>query len=535
MASTDSAAPINGNYAHQNFDAAPNNYAAANSNNSAGYNAAQQAPSSGASTSEIPKEEVAWYFVEQYYTTLSKSPDRLYLFYNKRSQFVSGTEEDKVQVCIGQKPINDRIKELDYQDTKVRVTNVDSQSSDANIVIQVIGEISNKGQPHKRFVQTFVLAEQTNGYFVLNDIFRYLAEEPEEEEEQVQQESAGIQEPAPTTTVSQGEQPTGGEEVARSEEDLTKVDHKLEEAANADAGKEASAPSAAVNGTETPETEEVAQAEDAPAAAVVAAVEEPAAKEPEVPAVEEALEQEKPKDPAPTPAPAPAKAAATPAAPPKPAAPRTWASLAASAHKVATPAVPAVAMPQASAPKGVASAPAQPLAVPAQQSAPAREPSPANSQGEATGWQTATGHKKEQSRVQNQPAASDAENKRAYIKNVYSQVEDESLKQAMSKFGEVVYIDISRQKNCAFVDFKTPAAFQAAVNANPHSVNGLELKVEERRLRPSNFAPYPRGGAPRGRGGVGNQGARGGFQPRGGRGGSVRGGRAAGTNAAQDA
>ncbi len=74
--------------------------------------------------------------------------------------------------------INERIKELDFKDTKVRVTNVDSQGSDANIVIQVIGEISNQGQPHKRFVQTFVLAEQTNGYFVLNDIFRYLAEEP---------------------------------------------------------------------------------------------------------------------------------------------------------------------------------------------------------------------------------------------------------------------------------------------------------------------------------------------------------------------
>ena len=30
-------------------------------------------------SSEIPKDEVGWYFVEQYYTTLSKSPEKLYV------------------------------------------------------------------------------------------------------------------------------------------------------------------------------------------------------------------------------------------------------------------------------------------------------------------------------------------------------------------------------------------------------------------------------------------------------------------------
>jgi len=57
MAATESSARTNGNYA-QGYDSQP----------------AQQAPAS-----EIPKDEVGWYFVEQYYTTLSKSPDRLYV------------------------------------------------------------------------------------------------------------------------------------------------------------------------------------------------------------------------------------------------------------------------------------------------------------------------------------------------------------------------------------------------------------------------------------------------------------------------
>lgn len=65
---------------------------------------AANTPATSASTqSEIPKDEVGWYFVEQYYTTLSRTPDKLYLYYNKRSQYVSGNETDKVQVCVGQR------------------------------------------------------------------------------------------------------------------------------------------------------------------------------------------------------------------------------------------------------------------------------------------------------------------------------------------------------------------------------------------------------------------------------------------------
>jgi hypothetical protein len=329
-------------------------------------------------------------------------------------------------------PINERIKDLDFKDTKVRVTNVDSQGSDANIVIQVIGEISNHGQPHKRFVQTFVLAEQTNGYFVLNDIFRYLAEEPEEEEEQLETAANGVEESAPTAVAAEDE----SEKLASSEEDLTKVDQKLEEVAQQEPAVEAAAEAPA---EQAPEAEETPEVEETPAPAAEAP------KEPEAP-VEEAIEAEKPKDPAPTPAPAAAKAA--PVAMPKPSVPRTWASLAASAHKVVTPVVPAPAGQQAPSQAKSATSSQPAAAAPAQAPAAARDQSPAASQGEAAGWQTATGHKKEQSRVQNPAPAADADQKRAYIKNVYSQVEEGPLRAALSKFGEIEYLDISRGKVC---------------------------------------------------------------------------------------
>lgn len=43
--------------------------------------------------------------------------------------------------------------------------------------------MSNRGEPWKKFVQTFFLAEQPNGYFVLNDIFRFLKEDTGESDE----------------------------------------------------------------------------------------------------------------------------------------------------------------------------------------------------------------------------------------------------------------------------------------------------------------------------------------------------------------
>ncbi len=65
-------------------------------------------------------------------------------------------------------------------------------------MIQVIGETSNKAGDPKKFVQTFVLAQQPSGYFVLNDILRFIDEEGEEEPaEQVEQEAVGAEFEAP--------------------------------------------------------------------------------------------------------------------------------------------------------------------------------------------------------------------------------------------------------------------------------------------------------------------------------------------------
>ena len=63
--------------------------------------------------------------------------------------------------------------------------------------------MSNRGEAWKKFVQTFFLAEQPNGYFVLNDIFRFLKEETAESEDEREDEETSADEKPPASPVSE--------------------------------------------------------------------------------------------------------------------------------------------------------------------------------------------------------------------------------------------------------------------------------------------------------------------------------------------
>lgn len=64
---------------------------------------ASQGSNAASSQQKADAQEIGWYFVEQYYTTLSKSPDKIHLFYNKKSQLITGTEAEKVLPAVGSK------------------------------------------------------------------------------------------------------------------------------------------------------------------------------------------------------------------------------------------------------------------------------------------------------------------------------------------------------------------------------------------------------------------------------------------------
>ncbi|KAI2612398.1 uncharacterized protein GGS25DRAFT_117871 [Hypoxylon fragiforme] len=487
--------------------------------------------SNTSSNNNLGKDEVAWFFVEQYYTTLSKNPEKLHLFYGKRSQFVYGLEAEVANVSVGRQNIQERIKQLDFQDCKVRVSNVDSQASYDNIVIQVIGETSNKAGDPKKFVQTFVLAQQPFGYFVLNDILRYIDEESEEEpvetvqEEQAEPSTQAVPEPVEEPEAQPEENPEKPALI-----DTGVIDKKLEEV---DATPKETAP---INGVVQAETTtgETTAAPEAAKKPEAEAIPDPEVATQEL-AEEDLKEPEKPADPTPTPAqtrqpPAPVAAAAP--VPAQPAKPMTWASRAAAGAAgtgprpalplttkaptptpatqsrppvptatAVTPAAPSQATQSAQPATSQSSAPAQSSEATSAVTMPAKEFS--------TEWQTAGSDSKRQNRPQSiSGTQTEKEGTMGYVKYVTEKVKHEDLRTALAQHGELVYFDINRQKNCAFVEFATPAGYQAAVAANPHVVSGENIVVEPRRPK---AGAYGGSNYTTSRGNMQNRSGRGGF------------------------
>lgn len=313
--------------------------------------------------------------------------------------------------------------------------NVDSQASFDNILVSVIGEISNKSEPSRKFVQTFVLAEQPNGYYVLNDIFRYLTEDeeisneeptPAAEQQEAPKAPAELAAPAEVTAV-----PTDAK--VDTESAAHKVDEKLEEETQPNG---AAAYPAATGQTNGETTAQKATEASAPAAeSEPAQTEYPPSPEP-TPTAVESKEAAAPKEEAP--APAPARAV-----------PKTWANIASKPGATApvVPATPAAAPTKASAtPSSTqpAVSAAAPATAPSQPAATAAAAAPAESKpasNDNSGWQTAgPDHKKTQSRTGDEP------NTLAYIKNVNEKVDASLLRDTLFSFGKLKYFDVSRAK-----------------------------------------------------------------------------------------
>jgi len=164
--------------------------------------------SSTIAANQVNTSQVANNFAYKFYSTLNKEPHNLFHFYKDTSVFTRGTEDSEVDDTVyGKENINKKIQSLNFQDCKVSLSVVDAQAGiDNGIVITVIGHLSNKGEAPKKFVQTFFLATQTEpvGYYVKNDIFRYLKDTSEDRgasrptvHEEKPKDVASQQQPAP--------------------------------------------------------------------------------------------------------------------------------------------------------------------------------------------------------------------------------------------------------------------------------------------------------------------------------------------------
>ncbi|XP_004280242.1 ras GTPase-activating protein-binding protein 2 isoform X1 [Orcinus orca] len=152
-------------------------------------------------------------FVRQYYTLLNKAPEYLHRFYGRNSSYVHGGVDasGKPQEAVyGQNDIHHKVLSLNFSECHTKIRHVDAHATLSDgVVVQVMGLLSNSGQPERKFMQTFVLAPEgsvPNKFYVHNDMFRYedevfgdsepeLDEESEDEVEEEQEERQPSPEP----------------------------------------------------------------------------------------------------------------------------------------------------------------------------------------------------------------------------------------------------------------------------------------------------------------------------------------------------
>lgn len=335
-------------------------------------------------------------------------------------------------------------------------------------MIQVLGEMSNNGLPNRKFSQTFFLAKQPNGYYVLNDIFRYLKDDEDTEEGEYDEYIAEeVVEDAEVAEAIAEEVIEATEDMSLKETTTTEVEVEVQEnkvAIEEIATIEPALPiqetqglpppiNGSANGSsvetleEKPEVEVQPDPEPEP---------EPKAEEPALPPVEAVAEEPAPpvieeKKPAPTPEKEPERRAVTPipATPPVPAGPpkpTTWALVAKSGNTGTPPAVPqSVTPPQVQQPQQTQPPQAQNSTTPATSST-ASSATPSTPTTPRGGSQWHVTENKRHPRPAPGSANAPAGQTPAYVRNVTEGVSDRALEEALNKFGLSGKVEIIRPK-----------------------------------------------------------------------------------------
>ncbi|CAF2158306.1 unnamed protein product [Brassica rapa] len=115
-------------------------------------------------------------FVHQYYHILHQSPQHVHRFYQEISKL--GRPEDNGTMSITstlQQAIDKKILALGSGVLSAEIATVDTQESyGGGFLLLVTGYLTGTDGVRRTFTQTFFLARQETGYFVLNDMFRYI-------------------------------------------------------------------------------------------------------------------------------------------------------------------------------------------------------------------------------------------------------------------------------------------------------------------------------------------------------------------------
>ncbi|KAI0513631.1 hypothetical protein KFK09_009660 [Dendrobium nobile] len=120
--------------------------------------------------------QVGSYFLGQFYHFLQRNPNLAHQFYTEASTMIryDGVTNESAS---GMAEIHNLIISLNFTEIEVKTAN-SLESLDGGVLVMVTGLVQVKDFICRRkFVETFFLAPQDKGYFVLNDIFLLLEEE----------------------------------------------------------------------------------------------------------------------------------------------------------------------------------------------------------------------------------------------------------------------------------------------------------------------------------------------------------------------
>ncbi|KAK4788463.1 hypothetical protein SAY86_019782 [Trapa natans] len=124
---------------------------------------------------EPDPKEVGNAFIKQYYHMLINSPDVVHKFYHEDSKVSRPGPDGEMTYITTIKGINEKIMSLNYDKYKVEIITADSQASyKGGVSLLVTGVLTGEDGTRMMYSQSFFLAPQEPGYYVLNDIFRYL-------------------------------------------------------------------------------------------------------------------------------------------------------------------------------------------------------------------------------------------------------------------------------------------------------------------------------------------------------------------------
>jgi len=412
-----------------------------------------------ASAAAAAANQVGTYFLRNYYNLLQQNPDVVHQFYSEASTMVRVDDVTGISTTANSMmDIHSLIMSLNFTQIEIKTANFTNSWGDG-VIVMVSGLVQTKEYSNQRkFIQTFFLAPQEKGYFVLNDYFHFV------DQEQVQPAQAIPQEAYETNLVSNIQ--TGSEYIHEEESQTAQYALPItsEENEPIDNYTYSEPPQQVVShsdnwGDEPLSEERVSSFTNGMALAPEEPVQPPPV---QAPHVEEPVGE-------------PVK--------------KTYASILRTAKA--------------------------PPPVPMAQAVPVNKPRPTTESNQATPVMTSSmAADKPKSEFYGE-AHEEEESKSVYVGNVPSNVSETDLENEFKKFGQLIPegVAIRSRKETggyyAFVEFEELSGVHNALRASPLEINGRQIYVEER--KPNSGIRGGRRGGRGGRfgGGGGGGGARG--------------------------